>query len=69
MRTVKEIFKEQNPQDGSCPEWAINLCKAYAIEALKEAAEKAKPVVRLDIEWSKHDILINKSSITDIELK
>lgn len=30
MKTAEEIFEQQNPQDGKCPQWAINLANEFA---------------------------------------
>lgn len=43
----------------------IIAMKEACRQTLELAAENAKPIVRLDIEWSKQDILINKQSILD----
>ena len=32
MKTVNEIFQEQNPQDGVVPEWAKKLAETYAAQ-------------------------------------
>lgn len=40
MKTPAQIFEEQNPQDGTIPEWAENLCKAYAEEVAKNTERR-----------------------------
>jgi len=36
MKTAEKIFKKQNPQDGTLPEWAKRLAKEYAKQLLEE---------------------------------
>lgn len=46
MRTAEEIFKQQNPQDGTIPEWAKRLAVSYAKEAIEQCAKNSKVIGR-----------------------
>lgn len=42
MNTIEQIFEEQNPQDGVCPEWAKNLALEFGKQLLREVAVNVK---------------------------
>ena len=45
MKTINEIFKEQNPQDGNVPAWAKWLVIAYAKQIVEECSKEAEDFI------------------------
>jgi hypothetical protein len=39
---IQKIFEKQNPQDGSVPQWAINLCLEFGKQVCDLQIEKCK---------------------------
>ena len=72
MIKLNEIFKQQNPQDGSLPNWAKEFALECCRQTLELAAENA--TAKIEIEWSGNtgseycdeDAVVNKQSILDI---